>query len=258
MPTRPAARARLACRLLLCLAAYPAATAHAQKGRVEGVVRDSTGHALANVDVAIVSLRLLTHTNDSGQFVFNKLRAGVLDISARRLGYSPKTAPLPITELGVDTMTIVLSAIPAVLEEIEVNSSQYRKREFIEDFYRRRARGVGTYITRDQIEARNSFVTSDMFRTVPGIRFIRVPSGRGIRFNNTSIQRRDCPPMIWIDGQRAPGMELDDLPLTDIEGIEIYNGPSTTPLQFSQSLSQQTCGTIVIWSRPPPTGRRKG
>jgi len=58
--------------------------------------------------------------------------------------------------------------------------------------------------------------------------------------------------MMWIDGQRAPGMEIDEIPLTDIEGIELYNGASTTPAEFSQTNSTQ-CGTIVIWTRLPGT-----
>jgi hypothetical protein len=59
--------------------------------------------------------------------------------------------------------------------------------------------------------------------------------------------------MIWIDGQRAPGMEIDEIPLNDIEGIELYNGPSTTPAEFWQANGSQ-CGTIVVWTRLPGGG----
>jgi hypothetical protein len=56
--------------------------------------------------------------------------------------------------------------------------------------------------------------------------------------------------MIWIDGQKVPGLEIDDIPLRDVEGMELYNGPATTPMQFSQAQSARNCGTIVVWSRP--------
>ena len=39
-------------------------------------------------------------------------------------------------------------------------------------------------------------------------------------------------------------------PPGDIEGIELYSGPSSTPMQFASS-DGKTCGTVVIWSRPP-------
>jgi hypothetical protein len=57
--------------------------------------------------------------------------------------------------------------------------------------------------------------------------------------------------LIWVDGQKAPGLEIDDIPLRDVEGIEVYNGPATTPMQFTAGHSMTQCGTIVIWSRPP-------
>ena len=66
-------------------------------------------------------------------------------------------------------------------------------------------------------------VTSDVLREMPGIRLVRTRTGRGIRFASASSRRGDCLPMIWIDGQRAEGLEVDDIPLSDIEGIELYN-----------------------------------
>jgi outer membrane receptor for monomeric catechols len=110
---------------------------------------------------------------------------------------------------------------------------------------------MGVYFTRADILARRASRPSDMLRSTPGVTFVRTRSGQGIRFISSAGQRRECVPMIWVDGQRAPGLELDDLPVNDIEGIELYQGPSTTPMQFSQALSVTTCGTIVVWSRPP-------
>jgi hypothetical protein len=45
-------------------------------------------------------------------------------------------------------------------------------------------------------------------------------------------------------------MEIDEIPLNDIEGIELYNGASTTPPEFWQANTAQ-CGTIVVWIRLP-------
>ena len=59
----------------------------------------------------------------------------------------------------------------------------------------------------------------------------------------------DCA--IWLDGQEVRDMELDNIPVNDIEGMEIYSGPSTTPMQFSHGWSRTDCGAIVIWTRIP-------
>lgn len=229
-------------------------TADAQKRTLRGVVTDSAGRPIPGADVSIVSLRLLTRTNDSGRFVLDGLSRDSVELSVRRLSYEPRAIRVaPTTAHGLH---VVLKPYAALLSAVNVTAGELRRREMIEDFYRRRVKGVGQYITRTEIENRWGGASSDLFRMVPGVRFIRTASGRGIRFPTTSIRSRDCPPMIWIDGQKVPGMEIDDVPLADVEGIEIYSGPSTTPLQFSQSQTANTCGTIVVWSRPPPPSYR--
>ena len=62
------------------------------------------------------------------------------------------------------------------------------------------------------------------------------------------MRNTGCIPLIWLDGQRSPGMEIDEISLGDIEGIELYTGTSTTPPQFWVGTSNH-CGTIVIWTR---------
>ncbi len=254
MLDRPAAL-RLGICWLLAFLAFGADDARAQQGALRGVVTDSSGTPIRDADVGLVGLKRLARTDDEGRFAFTKLHPGTVDLSVRRLGFHARIERFVVTPLGVDSVRVALMAQPEVLEAIEVSESERRKRGWIEDFYRRRINGIGTFVTRDEIVARNSFAPSDMLRSTPGVRFVRVPSGKGVRFTYARVMdiRRDCPPLIWVDGQRAPGMEIDDLPLTDIEGIEVYTGPSTTPTQFSQSLSSRlTCGTIAIWTRPPP------
>jgi len=246
------ARLGLTVGCFLGLLAFGAGNASAQQSSLAGVVTDSTGAPIRDVDVGIVALRRLTHTDEHGRFAISKLALGDVELSVRRLGYEPRTLVIIVGALPIDTLRITLKSHPAVLAALSVNATEMRKREMIEDFYRRRARGLGQYVTRDEIDKRWGGVPSDMLRNTPGIRFVRVlGGGRGVRFPNTSMTRRDCPPMIWIDGQKAPGMEIDDIVLGDVEGMELYSGPSTTPMQFSQASNANSCGTIVVWSRAP-------
>jgi hypothetical protein len=241
-------------RLLICggLLVFAGQYGFAQ-GTLRGVVRDKAGKPIADADVGIVTLRRLVKTDEQGRFTLTKLPGGVIEISIRRLGYEPSKVSASVGAMDPDTLVVTLSENVAILEAVNVNKGEVRQREAIEDYYRRVVRGVGQYITRDQIENRWGGNPSDMLRNTPGIRFIKLPSGgRGVRFPATSINMRDCAPMIWIDGQKAPGLEVDDVTLGDIEGIELYKGASTTPMQFSQSLGgTNSCGTIVIWTRPP-------
>lgn len=245
------------CAGVLFLATFSSVTpqkAAGQRGSLWGYIKDSAGVGIAGADVGIPSLRRLTRTDDSGRFSFDRLSLGQAELSVRRLGYRPFYLTVAITNEH-DSLRIVLDREPLLLATMNVSATEMRRRENVEEFYRRRITGVGQYISRDEVDKRWGGKPSDLLRNTPGLRFVSIAAGKGVRFPTTSINRRDCAPMIWIDGQKANNLEIDEVPLNDIEGIELYSGPSTTPLQFSQASSQNTCGTIVVWSRPP-TPRR--
>jgi hypothetical protein len=221
-----------------------------ERGRLYGVVRDSAGAPIQMADVGIVELRKLTKTDDVGVFRFEGLPVGTVEVSIRRLGFQPLSVTHEVAPGTADTLEVSLAPHAVTLAGVQISEREMRRLFWIEDFHRRRMRGIGTYFTRNEIESRHPSRLSDVFRNMPGIRFVRVRGGTGIRFVSAAIQRRDCVPMIWMDGQRAPEMEVDDFPVNDIEGIELYHGPSTTPMQFSQG-ALSTCGTVVIWTRIP-------
>lgn len=233
-----------------CFIALSFATAGRVKGQepvLRGIVTDSAGVAIAAADVGIVSLHRLTRTDDRGRFAFDKMPSGAVEISVRRLGYEPQTVHANVSHTLEFSYNVTLTAQPAVLGTVDITAK--KRRQAIEDFYQRRIRGLGSFVTRDEILAGSANVPTDVLRTISGLQIVRTPTGQGVRFASVSSARRDCIPMMWIDGQRAPGMEIDDVPLSDIEGIELYRGAATTPPQFW--LGNGPCGTIVVWSRNP-------
>ena len=236
----------------LALIAGHAGTAHAQgTGTLRGVVLDSATRApVSGVDVSAAALRQFARTDDHGQFTLVRLPAGEIELSIRRVGYEPLRETILATGGPRDSVLIVLVAQAAVLSGVDVTAA-VRQREGIQGFYARRARGIGTFITRDDLEARHARVATDAL-DVPGIALVHTRYGTAVRFTTGASLRRNCSPTLWIDGQRAPRMELDDIPVNDIEGIELYHGPSVTPGQFWQGNESNTaCGTIVVWSRGP-------
>jgi len=240
-------------RLVAAIAApLSVLTAH-QGAPTMGWVRDSTGAPIGDADVSVPAMRLLVHTDSSGAFVLRGLGDGPLTINVRRLGYEPRSQNVRINRSAAttDSIVITLRAIPQLLDSMRVGAARLHKDFLIEEFYRRQARGSGLFITRADIEARSPTRLSDLMRQFPGIRYVGRPGGlMGIRFPSTSMARRDCPPQYWIDGRRVSNFELDEMTPGDIEGIELYSGPSSTPTQFATN-DGKTCGTVVIWSRPP-------
>jgi hypothetical protein len=231
------------------------ARADAQTGTLRGVVTDSAGKPLAEADVAIVALHQLARSDAQGHFVFAKLPFGAVEVSVRRLGYLPQKIEANVSEGMEFSYSIALAPQPEILEAVRVSAAEKRRHLNVEEFYERRARGVGQYVTRGEILKMRVSQPSDVLRQTPGVQLVRVGSGHGIRFTKVSSMRRggaQCAPTIWVDGQRADGLEIDDISLNDIEGIELYNGNSTTPAQFWRGNTNQ-CGTVVVWTRIPGT-----
>jgi hypothetical protein len=232
---------------------FASASADAQSPQLRGTVRDSAGAPIPEVDVAIVSQRVLGRTNDRGEFTLQRVRAGKLQLSVRRLGFEPQMIPIEYPAGAADTLHVVLREHPLLVEGMQVSVLERRRQVAIEEFYRRRAKGSGMFVSREEIESRHPLKVTDALRDLPGLRFERGRGGTMLRFLNSASQRRDCTPQYWIDGVRVPNFEIDDLPVRDIEGIELYEGPSTVPMQFSHFGGQTACGTIVVWSRVPGT-----
>jgi iron complex outermembrane receptor protein len=237
------------------LALFSAGPLFAQEGSLRGTVTDSAGAPLNETAVTIVALHQATRTDDRGRFTFNKLPVGDVELTVRRIGYEPRAVRAIITAAAYDSVAIKLNELPEVLSAISVSATERRLRQGIEEFYWRRARGIGKFITRDDILDRHARVTTDMVRAIPGVQVVRTRDGLGLRFTSGS-NGRPCSPTIWLDGQRSLTMELDEVPVNDIEGIELYQSLSITPPQFWQGNST-SCGAIAIWTRSPtPIGPR--
>lgn len=56
-----------------------------------------------------------------------------------------------------------------------------------------------------------------------------------------------CPISYYVDGLPYRGGGIDDFSPRVIEGIELYNGPASTPPVFAKDGA--SCGVIVVWTR---------
>ncbi|MGH7620613.1 MAG: carboxypeptidase regulatory-like domain-containing protein [Gemmatimonadaceae bacterium] len=227
----------------------------AQQAAIRGVVTDSSRAPVPLASVAVIAVHEAVRTDDHGRFVLAKLPVGKVEISVRRIGYAPRTVQVTLSAAGIDSLAVVLNEVPDEIEAMNVSIAERHRRQGVEDFYFRRAQGAGgIFITRDEILSQRASTPSDLLRTTPGLRLVSVAGGKGVRFSTVTTLRRgaDCQPVMWVDGQRAANMEIDDIPLNDIEGIELYRGTSTTPGQFWQSGASQ-CGSIIVWTRIPGT-----
>ncbi len=180
-------------------------------------------------------------TNQEGEFLFRRVPPGAYHLKVTLLGYGTLWDTLTVEGQTDLQVVLTLSVSPVELDPIEVVA--HRKLRGIEaEFEQRRLRGMGTYFTREDIEARSPYVITDLLRTVPGVRVI--PAGQ---FGEQAIRLRgNCKPEIIVDGIRTSiDTDVDFvLPSRDVEAVEVYKG-AQLPIQFGPT----PCGAIVFWTR---------
>ena len=234
--------------LPLLLTVALASSASGQNGRasLSGVVRDTgrTPIALAQVSVAGAT----TATDSAGRFAFSRLAGGSTRLTARRLGFEPHDVAFVLADDRADTVTIVLAMIARDLPGVTTEALGSAR---LLDFERHRLAGTGVYFDRKQIEARRAHYLSDLMRRTPGVRIMTDRNGRAVLRMGRASGGRDCPPDYFIDGVRAQFFNVDDMPVSDVEAIEVYRGPSGLPPEYNTRLGNPACGTIVIWTRVP-------
>ncbi len=252
MPISPR-RTPLVALLALCAVLAPAQAMRAQnntpagKRQLVGIVRDAAGAALPDVTVAIFGLTVRTDVR--GAFELFTVDVDTVTISLRKIGFEQVDALLSARNRLWDTVMVQMEPTSQRLSKVKVTETSTRSALGLRDFEERRARGLGTFITRADITERGANRLSDLLRTKRGVVIV----GRRVRFAAYSGSRTQlCQPVIWMDGSLSAGMEVDELLPSTVEAMELYPYLSTIPMEFQRLGANTTpCGTIVIWTRIP-------
>lgn len=145
-----------------------------------------------------------------------------------------------------------------VLDTVKITAARYDSSRA--EFEERRRGGVGRYLTAEDLKRHNVAYTSEVFRSVPGVRLQPVSGGRTMLLQR-GIFAAECSPSVFIDGQYlSDAIDTDaiDNIITPslLLGIEIY-AAGTAPAQYQRGLSG--CGSILFWTKDPrdATSRRR-
>lgn len=219
-------------------------------GRLTGVVTAVAGGRA--IPGAYVSIRdgPETRANARGEWTLVGVPLGTRVLEVRAVGYYPERVGVDVVADAGPVRT-ALFTMRAVLDTVTVVASRVSRG--MQGFEQRRRSGVGRYITSEEIVRRRPIQTSNLFSTVPGVFLERGTLGdTRIRMRGMFADR--CAPSVYVDGHYMSTLSADDIDSwirpDEIAGIEIYRGAGTPP-EFSIGLTQQYCGSIVIWTRPP-------
>jgi hypothetical protein len=223
----------------------PARRVRTGDGRVSGTVRTQVGDKpLPGARVSIADGPQVL-TNERGEWTIGNAPAGTRVLEVRAVGYYPEHRKVDVVA-GAPPVRVALATFKAALDTVRVTAASYDRnlQGFLE---RSHASGAGRFLTAKDVARRGAMVTSDVFRSVPGLRV----EGHGLERELTMRSAFGaCKPEIFLNGQFMPRMEAEDIDdfVTPerVTGIEVYPD-NTAPPQFQNAMSG--CGSIVIWYR---------
>jgi hypothetical protein len=210
-----------------------------------GTVRDAeSGQPVVGAEVRLEGVTEVRITGADGAFQFGRVPPRDYQVEIRHLAYTTVVDTLDVdVAAGVNaTIRVSPGVIPLDPITVVVRSLVLERA----GFYERRDRSSGHFVTRQQIDDQHPLQSSELLRRIPGVRLLRGRNGL------TAIARANCPFRFVIDNVRTgPDYTIDLLPTMDIEGLEIYMGPSQVPGEFMGFGTDigGTCGVIVVWTR---------
>jgi hypothetical protein len=233
--------------LLAAVLASSSPLAGQAKSQLIGKVYDSrTGEALINAQVLIDGAVVPAHLSSQARFVLGNLEPGRRQIAIRNVGYRPVSTTVEFAPGQTVEKTFELEFTGEQLPDLEVEAKVSKTLPRFVDFERRAKRGIGHFITRDEIRVRGYMNMGDALRTVKGVRAICDVLGCVIKMARAAP---GCGPVYYVDGQLARSF-AESTPINDVQGIEVYRGSAETPGEFTGSGAM--CGVVAIWTRAAP------
>ncbi|AHG89894.1 hypothetical protein J421_2357 [Gemmatirosa kalamazoonensis] len=247
------------------------AAAKAQSVLRGNVAADPGDSPLAGVEVLVPALERSARSDSAGDFVLAGLPAGRHRVVLRKVGYG--SAMFDVTATGSDTLQrdVALVRAAQVLAAVDVKTPVTPAR--LAEFERRRAAGIGHFLTTDVFDADpERTLASFLVGRVAGINIkqyaltgaLLVAGGRGegsvLGVGATRAEPFDpkspvaCWANVYLNGVKiyATGSQQTVPSVAayygrDVAAVEYYAGGATTPPEFGGTSG--SCGTLLIWTR---------
>ncbi|HEX8431475.1 MAG TPA: carboxypeptidase regulatory-like domain-containing protein, partial [Longimicrobium sp.] len=219
-------------------------------GRLSGVVTAADGgRPLAGASVSVVD-GAPTRTNERGEWTLEDAPSGTRILEVRAPGYHPVRRVVNVMD-GERPVRVTMSQVAAMMDTIRAVVRSRANRSLGGFDERRRSRGVGRFLSAEDIEKRRVIVTSELFDMIPGLQRER-NAEEGDRFTMRSVfsGADRCVPAVFMNGHRMEGLSASEVDMLvspkEIAAMEVYT-ESQSPPQFQSPMGG--CGSIVVWTK---------
>jgi hypothetical protein len=225
---------------------------------VSGIVVDRDGNPISGADIALIerdSVRRSVRSDVEGRFHLEDIPTDTPTLRLRRLGYEPKMVSVRVPKADrVARVVLTLDPSVARLDPMIVadDSGAPMPDARMAGFYERaRTNSFGHFVTPAKLAKQRPHYASEALQGIAGVtvrpsRIGNIVRLRGCGSASSSPER--FGPVVWVDGVRAKGAELDEVTQgEDIAGIEVYNSMAGIPVQYFDRTA--VCGTILVWTK---------
>lgn len=236
---------------LLVLLALPA-RGGAQSGVVKGIVTDTGGRPLENVEVLSINAKRSARTGKDGRFTLARLPFGQQLIMARLPGYQPADRPVNMLDDAAPELTFRLRRVVQALDTLRIVSHDGCPAYDITGFECRRRAGIGQFRGAEELAALRSYYWADMFEGLPGLRReMARDSTIGQDWRVASMTGWRCLMEGW-NGRHKTAADENIRP-DQIVAIEHYDSYEKVPAAYKRLAwpngQDKPCALVMYWTK---------
>ncbi len=224
----------------------------AQAGVVRGIVTDTLGRPLENVEVLSVNAKRAARSGKDGRFTLSKLPFGQQLLMARMPGYQPADRAINMLDGNQPEITFRLRRVVQALDTLRIVSHDGCAAYDFAGFECRRRAGIGQFRGAEELAALRSYYWADMFEGLPGFR--RTPArdstiGQDWHIESTTGWR--CLTEGW-NGRHKTAADENIRP-DQIVAIEHYETYEKVPAAYKRLAwpreQEKPCALVMYWTR---------
>ena len=212
--------------------------------RLRALVTDGSGKPIPGARARVVGHRFAVG-DQNGTVVLDSLPGGSQTLEVRALGFVPLTREVHLSERNSVTDTIALASVKSLLDTIRVSAGRVYAVDAT-GFEFRRKTGIGSYITREEVERFQPFSLASLLQARSGVSIQDTPMGDQL-IAMAAPWGGTCTPTVWVDG------DLVVHPAGPSAGALLVSPPQAAAAAGgAQSTTQATVkgGTVVAGLSP--------
>jgi hypothetical protein len=231
------------------------------QGSVAGrVLTAETKSPIVGAEVSVAGQPRQAITDSLGKFSLRDVKAGMVFVITRAVGFRPDTARVEIFPDESVSRDVTLQPSSTTLGTVVVRDSMIVTAAKLREFDERRHAGVGgRFLDSTVIKKWESRKTGDIFTTIPGVDVTRQRSsayligGRATQPLRASASSRPPPCFmdIYLDGAPVAlgntPFDVNTISLYHVAAVEVYSGPASVPARYNRT--SYNCGVVLIWTK---------